>query len=263
MRSTALAVLGLSLSWAVPAAAAAPPADLLLTNGAIYTVDPAHPWAQAVAIRGGKIVYVGDDAKAAAFRGANTHVIDLKGRYAMPGIVDEHVHPIMGGIKVLYECVFPFTAGPAEISAAIKACAAKAPAGAWIRGGQWGSGFFSQHKLQSPRGFLDEVSAGHPVYLYDDSGHNGWANSAALKAAGLSKASVDPQGGTIVRDAAGEPNGVLLETGARVFDKVLPAWTDEQFVAAARQAAGMANAYGITAIKDAGAPFAGFRHRGS
>jgi predicted amidohydrolase YtcJ len=258
MRSLTMAglfVACLSAASLAVGAAAPKPADLLLTNGAIYTVNAAQPWAQAVAVSAGKIVFVGSDAQAKAYAGTATQVVDLKGHFAMPGIVDMHVHPVMGGLKVLFECNFPFTAKPADVAAAVKACAAKAPPGAWIRGGQWGSSFFVQNKLESPRGFLDAVSGDHPVYLYDDSGHNGWANSAALKAAGLSKASKNPDGGSIARDAAGEPNGVLLETAARVFDKVIPAWTDAQFLAAAREAARLANGYGITAIKDAGAPF--------
>ncbi|MBS0612839.1 MAG: amidohydrolase [Proteobacteria bacterium] len=247
--------LWLSLGLWQWAAAAPPPADLLLLHGAIYTVDQEHPWAQAVAVRAGKIEFVGSDAAAAAYRGSATQVVDLKGRFAMPGLVDIHEHPVMGGLKTLYECNFPFTAKPADIAAAVKACAAKAAPGAWVRGGQWGSSFFVQNKLESPRAFLDAVSGDHPVYLYDDSGHNGWANSAALKAAQVDKSTPDPAGGTIVRDAKGEPNGVLLETGARVFDKVIPRWNDEQFKAAAREAVREDNQYGLTAMKDAGAPF--------
>ncbi len=255
MRPMTMALLLAASLPATVGSAAPAPADLLLTHGAIYTVNAAQPWAEAVAVKDGKIVFVGSDAQAKAYAGSATQVVDLKGHFAMPGIVDEHVHPIMGGIKILYECNFPFTAKPADVSAAVKACAAKAAPGAWIRGGQWGSSFFVQNKLESPRAFLDAVSGDHPVYLYDDSGHNGWANSAALKAAGLSKVSKDPDGGTILRDAAGAPNGVLLETAARVFDKVIPPWTDAQFLAAARESARLANGYGITAIKDAGAPF--------
>lgn len=236
-------------------AAGTPAADLLLLHGSIYTVDKAHPWVQAVAVRAGKIEFAGSDAAAERYRGPTTQVVDLKGQFAMPGLIDIHQHPVMGGLKTLYECKFPFTAKPDEVAAAVKACAAKAAPGAWIRGGQWGSSFFVQNKIASPRGLLDAVSGDHPVYLYDDSGHNGWANSAALKAAKVDKSTPDPAGGSIVRDAQGEPNGVLLETGARVFDKVIPGWTEEQFKAAALEAVREGNQYGLTAMKDAGAPF--------
>lgn len=232
---------------------APPPADVVLTHGAIYTVDTNQPWAEAVAIAGGKFVYVGTSEGARAYAGSTTQVIDLAGRYAMPGMVDAHVHPIMGGIKALYECNFPFTATPDDIARALAACASKLPPGTWIKGGQWGSSFFDQYRMESPKAFLDRIATAHPIFLNDDSGHNGWVNSAALKAAGLTKSTPDPEGGTIQRGADGEPNGVLLETAARIYDKVIPGWTDKQFIAAAQEATRLANAYGITSIKDAGA----------
>ncbi len=228
-------------------------ADIVLTNAAIYTVNPAQPWAEAVAIAGGKFVYVGSAAGARAYVSAATRVVDLKGAYAQPGIVDAHVHPIMGGIKALYECNFPFTATPDDVAKALSACAARMPEGSWIRGGQWGSSFFDQYEFASPKAFLDAAAPKHLVFLNDDSGHNGWVNSAALQAAGLGAQSPDPEGGTILRGADGEPNGVLLETAARIFDKVIPAWSREQYVAAARESARLANKYGITSMKDAGA----------
>ena len=248
--TTVLAAAGLESTAATPAA------DVVLTNGTIYTVDAKQQWAQAVAIKGGKFVYVGKAEGARAYVDGKTKVVDLKGAYAQPGIVDMHVHPIMGGIKALYECNFPFTATPDDIAKAIAACAAKTPEGTWIRGGQWGSSFFDQNRIESPKAFLDEVSGGHPVFLNDDSGHNGWVNTAALEIARVSAKTADPEGGKIVRGANGEPNGVLLETAARIFDKVIPDWTKAQYEAAAAEAGRLANGYGITSIKDAGAPFA-------
>lgn len=157
-------------------------ADTVLTNGTLYTVNPRRPWAEAVAIDGGRFVYVGTSKGAKAYIGKSTRVVDLAGRYAMPGIVDAHVHPAMGGLKVLYECNFPFTATPEEIATQVAACAAKSSAGTWIKGGQWDSGFFDTYRLESPRGFLDRVTARHPVMLIDDSEHNAWVNTAALRA---------------------------------------------------------------------------------
>lgn len=250
-------IAGLSL-LAGTAAGATPPAaavraDTVLTNGAIYTVDTQRPWVEAVAIAGGRFIYVGTSAGARDYVGPATKVVDLHGGYAQPGMVDAHVHPVMGGIKALYECNFPFTATPDDIAKALAACAARVPPGTWIKGGQWGSSFFDQNKLESPKAFLDRITTAHPIFLNDDSGHNGWVNSAALAAAGLTKETPDPEGGTIQRGADGVPNGVLLETAARLYDKVIPPWTDAQFVAAAKEATRLANAYGITSIKDAGA----------
>lgn len=249
------AALGLAVLIPAASLAATKAADTILTNGSVYTVNPAQPWAQAVAISNGRIVYVGSVAGAKSLQGKATRVIDLGGRFVMPGLVDEHVHPVMGGLKDLFQCNFAFTATPDDITKALTTCAAKAPEGAWIRGGQWGSSFFDKYKLESPKALLDRVTTTHPIALMDDSGHNSWVNSAGLKAAGISAATPDPEGGTIVRAANGEPNGVLLETAARVLDTVIPQWSAEQVVAAARYAAHSANVYGITAIKDAGAPF--------
>lgn len=245
-----------ALVMAVPKAAYAvtSPAEIVLTNGAIYTVNAKQPWAGAVAIAAGRFVYVGSSAGAKAFVDSSTRVIDLAGRYAMPGMVDAHVHPIMGGLKTLYECNFPFTAPPEEIAQKLAACVKTTPAGAWIRGGQWDSGFFETYRLESPRRFLDRITDRHPVMLIDDSQHNAWVNSAALRAAGIKADTPDPEGGRIVREPDGEPNGVLLESAFRVlFRKVVPAWTPEQHVAAVLEVNKLANAYGITAVKDAGA----------
>ena len=239
---------------AVPTAGAATAADLVLTHGRIYTMDSEHPWAQAVAVTGDTIAYVGGESGARRYIGTHTRVVDLHGQFAMPGLVDAHVHPVMGGLKVLYECNFAFTATPEQIAQRLRSCVAQAPPGSWIRGGQWDSGFFENHPLASPRGFLDEITADHPVMLIDDSEHNGWVNSAALRAAGIDEHTPDPQAGRIVRDAAGVPNGVLLESAFRVlFRKAVPAWTADQHVAAVREANRLANSYGITAVKDAGA----------
>lgn len=250
------AVLALSLAAcsrkdAAPEVAAA---DVVVTSaGAIYTVDASKPWVDAVAIDDGRYVFVGSAEDAKKYIGPQTRVIEVGDTMAMPGLNDAHVHPLMGGIKALYECNFGFTATPDDVAAALKACAEKTPEGTWIKGGQWGSSFFVVNKVPSPRGFLDAITTKHPIFLNDDSGHNGWVNSAALQAAKLDAKTKNPEGGTIVRDAKGEPNGVLLETAARIFDTVVPEWTDEQYVNAAREAMHIANAYGITGIKDAGA----------
>lgn len=254
LHSLAAATLCLLANLVTPSALAAGAADLVLTHGRIYTVESRQPWAQAVAIHGDSFTYVGTDRGVRGYIGPKTRVVDLHGAYAMPGLVDAHVHPVMGGLKVLYECNFAFSASPDQIAQRLRSCVAQAPAGAWIRGGQWDSGFFENHPLEWPRGFLDVVSGDHPVMLIDDSEHNAWVNSAALRIAGIDEHTPDPSAGRIVRDAAGVPNGVLLESAFRVlFRKAVPAWTSEQHLAAVREANRLANSYGITAVKDAGA----------
>ena len=200
-----------TLSVAEPPA----PADLILTHGHIHTGTAAQPWAEAVAGAQGRIIAVGTNAQAEAVAGAQTRRVDLQGQFAMAGLIDDHVHPVMGGLKLLYECNFPFSSGPEDVARAVGRCAASAPPGAWIRGGQWDSGFFDTHPLDEPRRLLDAVSGDHPVMLVDDSEHNGWVNSRALQLAGIDAGTADPPGGRIVRDAAGSPNGVLLESAFR------------------------------------------------
>jgi predicted amidohydrolase YtcJ len=228
-------------------------ADVVLMNGRIYTVDPARPWAEAVAIRDGRYVYVGTAKGARAYVGRGTKRIDLGGAFAMPGLTDAHVHPVMGSLTALYECNFPFTATPDEVVKTLAACVAKVPAGTWIRGGQWDSGFFERFRIESPKQFLDAISDRHPIVLNDDSLHNVWVNTRAIAAAKLDANSPDPAGGKIVRGADGEPNGLMLETAARLYLTIVPPFTPEQHQAAVREVVHRANAYGLTSLKDAGA----------
>ncbi len=234
-------------------APAKPFADAVLLNGAIYTVDATHPWVEAVAIEDGHYVFVGSSAQARKYVGAETNVADLQGRMVMPGINDAHIHPVMGATQQLYECQFPSESSPDQIADALRACAEKGPASEWIIGGQWGSGFFQQYNIGSPRAWLDAISGDKAVSLNDDAHHNAWFNSKALALAGISRSTPDPEGGVIGRDTDGEPNGLLFETAARVGQKAMPDWSAEQYIAAVQEVMRIARGYGITGMKDAGA----------
>jgi predicted amidohydrolase YtcJ len=118
---------------------AAPSADLILRNGRIYTVDRARPWAAAVAIRSGSFVAIGDDAAVEACRGPSTQVVDLRGRMAMPGIVDIHTHMLMGGQAEMYDLNFSSALDVDQICAAVRGWAEEAAPGAWVVGAQWGT----------------------------------------------------------------------------------------------------------------------------
>lgn len=229
------------------------PVELVLTNGVIYTVDENQSLAEAMAISDGRIKYVGTSACIKKYINSKTRVIDLAGKFIMPGLVDIHVHAFHGGAKVLYECNFPFSATPDDVAEAVARSAEDKPEGAWIRGGQWDSGFFERYKLDSPRKFLDRVSGTHPVVLSDDAFHNVWVNTAALEAAGFIAGSDDPPGGQLVRGADGTPNGILLEATADIMWETIPDWTTEQYLSAAIESARLANSYGITSIKEADA----------
>lgn len=228
-------------------------AQLLLTNGRIYTMNPDQPWADAIAVSDGRIVAVGSSGDLAAYAGADTERIDLGGKLVLPGINDGHSHPVWGGVKSLFQCNFPFSATPQDIQDAITTCVADQPDALWIQGGQWTSNFFVDNDVPSPRKLLDAVSGDKAVLLRDDSGHNIWANSKALKLMGIDKDTPDPKGGYYPRDPeTGEPNGLMIEAFA-VARNVVPDWSQEQYNAAAMEAVTRANEFGITGMKDASA----------
>jgi predicted amidohydrolase YtcJ len=253
--SAALAIVvlcGCSQKASTPAATSAS-ADLLLLNGKIYTQNADQPWAQAMAVRDGKIAAVGSSEQLASWKGDSTQVIELDNKMLMPGINDAHLHPAWGGVKDLYRCNFPFSASPQLVADTIADCVANQDDAVWILGGQWTSDFFVNNKLESPRKFLDRVSGDKAVLLDDDSGHNAWANSKALELIGINKDTVAPPGVTIVRDpVTGEPNGVLMEA-FNMTKKVVPDWSLAQYQQGAQYSVDKANSFGVTGMKDASA----------
>jgi len=230
---------------------ATPSADTLITNARIYTLDPDRPWATAAAIRDGRYVFVGDGNGLAAYRGHATRVLDLGGKMMMPGINDVHSHPWQGGLKRLYQCSFAFDATPDLVAAALRACLAANPQAQWIEGGQWTSDFFRMHDIPSPRAWLDAISTDVAIFLHDDATHNGWVNSRALELGGIGRDTPDPEGGKILRDADGEPNGLLYEAARRVVLETKPEWTVAQYRAAIAEAVGEANRFGLTGVDEA------------
>lgn len=182
------------------------PADLVLTNGTIITVDPRDTVAQAVAIRGGKIVFVGSSSAARRYVGDKTEVIDLAGRTATPGLIDTHVHfsePAdnldLGDARSI-----------ADVIAKVKAWADKTPAGEWIRGSGWDEGKLAERRYITAAD-LDKAAPNQPVYLTHTTGHYGVANSLAMRMSDVTRETKDPPGGTIDRDSSGNPTGVMKE----------------------------------------------------
>lgn len=226
-------------------------ADLVLQGGVVHTVNTDQPRAEAIAVSGNEIVFVGSNAGVASHIGPQTEVVELDGRLLMPGLIDAHLHPIGGSLKNLYQCNFPFSADPQEVQRTVARCVAEQPDAEWILGGQWDSGFFDRFDLPSPRSLIDEVSGDVAVYLVDDSGHNGWVNSKALELAGVTSATPDPEGGSVVREEDGSPSGVLIETAQALVRDLITPYTDEQNLNAARYFSNYANAFGITAAKAA------------
>ena len=242
-------------------------ADTVLHNGRIYTIDPSNPWAQAIAIRAGRIAFVGTDTQVKALIGSDTRVIDLNGKMAMPGINDVHVHPLLGGRADLFECHFLPTLSIEEVLAVVRADARKAKPGAWIVGGSWGSNFTSALASLEMLRALDEASAGHPVLLRDDSVHNRWVNSLALQLAGIDANTPDPHDGVIVKDEATKaPVGLLFESAVAAVEhaaEVANPYSLEANVSAIARAVEILNSFGVTGLQDAavsGAVLSAYNH---
>jgi len=226
--------------------------DTVYRNGKIYTIDAEQPWVEAVAISDGNFIRVGKNEDVDDLIGLWTNVIDLEGSMVLPGLHDIHIHPLKGAIKTLYECTYPYTLTPSEILKKVKQCAETDTGREWITGGAWKLDNFPEggpHKSQ-----LDQIIPDRPVALFDMSLHNAWLNSKALEIAGITAETPDPINGKIVRDAAGEPTGFLMETAASAIHGVIPSPTLWEVFSAGQWMNEMLNGYGVTSIKDAFVP---------
>ena len=226
-------------------------ADSIYHNGRVYTVDPEDSWAQAIAVKNGRLLAVGSDQQAAQFRGEQTVDVDLQGRMVMPGIHDMHLHPLKGSIKKHYECSFSSALGMDDILQAVADCAAQLEPGQWLRGGQWPSHLLKSERPPT-RQLLDAITTEHPVFLLDWALHNAWVNSHALERLGIVPETANPPGGEIQRDPnSGLATGVLLDNAAYDAMARLPAYSPEQNATAAALAIDEFLSLGITAFKDA------------
>ena len=207
------------------------PAQRVFKNGFIYTVDSTSSAASAVAIRGGKFVYVGTNAGVRRFIGPKTRVVDLKGKMALPGFIDSHMHFTNGGIADLYELQIPQGMPTADYAGFIKTFADAHPDLAAIRGWGWD---IAAYVLHGPlKETLDAVVSDRPVAIQDSSLHLLWCNSKALELAGITKDTPDPPYGHIERDpVTGEPSGTLYESAAALVTNALPQYTVAQYKAA-------------------------------
>jgi predicted amidohydrolase YtcJ len=247
LRSVSLASLMVGVLLAGAAMAATDEADLILAGGEIRVPGG---WAQSLAVRRGVIVALGTDAEIAPFRGERTRLIDLAGATVLPGLHDMHIHPMHSGLGRVYSCSFPQGSNAATVQEAVRGCIARRGKGQWIVGGQWDVASFG--RTVPHRSVLDKVSPDSPVVLADISGHSSLANSRALVLAGITRATPDPAGGIIERDARGEPTGVLRESAAGLVRGLVPAYTHEQNVEGIAYTLRLTLAEGITSFTDAG-----------
>ncbi|HEY0493610.1 MAG TPA: amidohydrolase, partial [Candidatus Dormibacteraeota bacterium] len=232
------------------------PADLVFRHAAVYTVDAARSWASAVAIRNGRITYVGGDSIPPALIGPATEVVDLKGRMILPAFQDGHVHPIDSGVQ-LGECTVDDLKTGTEIADTIRAYAHAHPELKWVRGNGWQLPVFRNGNPS--KAALDSVVPDRPALFYAADGHSAWVNSKALELAGITKGTADPANGRIERAPGGEPSGTLRESAIDLVAKILPERTPTELSAGLQRAQTMANKFGITTVLSAATDEAALR----
>ncbi len=232
------------------------PADRVYRNGIVFTAATGNTLAEAVAIRDGRIVYVGSNQGVAPFVAASTQVIDLKGRFLMPGLVDGHMHPLEAGNELLkcglnYE---PLTI--AEVQQRVQACLdqtkSQEPNG-WLEVVSWFQEGMRPAGVRTSRATLDVLKTSRPVIVRSSFGHTVLANSRALALAKITAGTPDPLGGKIWHDDKGEPTGLLEDAAYAVYSDLLPKPTAEENLTAAKAALVAIRQQGITTFLDADA----------
>lgn len=230
-RRVALSVLA---TFFAVGARAGTPGDLVLRGGAIYTLDAARPWASALVVADGRIVYVGDDAGTRAYRGPGARVIALHGRMVLPGFHDAHIHPMSGAMRLL-RCQLDALKSARQIYAAVRACASARPRRDWLLGTGWSPQAFGRDGPS--RAALDALVPDRPALLATDDGYTVWLNSKAMAIAGI-----DPKESGILKD----------EAANQVWGHV-PRPTEAEYREALRRSTAIANRFGITAMFEANA----------
>src|SRR5262245_27081310 len=242
----------LALVWFAAAAesASARPADLVIRNANIYTVAHARPKARALAVAGSRIVAVGEDADVRAYIGPRSRVLDLSGRTVLPGLIDAHGHMLNLGNR-LSDVDVVGTRSYADVVARVAERAKRTPRGAWILGRGWDQNDWRETAMPHHQP-LSRAVPDHPVRLTRIDGHAALVNRRAMELAGITRETPDPPGGAILRDARGEPTGVLVDNAAGLVNSILPAIEqperERRLLSAMRECARL----GLTMVHDAG-----------
>ena len=224
------------------------PVDVIVTNGRVYT--PRGATAEAVAIRGNKILRVGSNREIKRLRRPRTVSIDAHGAAVVPGFNDSHSHLLSGGLSLSHLDLLGATTFE-QVQTAIREFAAAHPDRPWVRGRGW---YYEPFPGGLPtRQQLDALVADRPAYFTAYDGHTGWANSKALALAGITRRTPNPPNGVIVKDPrSGEPTGVLKEAAMALMGKVLPKPTRDDQLQGLRQAIDLAHSVGVTSVQNAG-----------
>lgn len=243
------AALALALLQVMSVTASAAPVDAIYVNGNFWTGDSKQPKAEALAVSDGQIVAIGSSEEIRKIAHKDARVIDLRNAPVVPGFIDNHVHFVSGGLA-LYRVDLRDATTPTEFSRRIAQAAAKMPKGRWILDGNW------DHETwggQLPtRDWIDKDTLATPVFVSRLDGHMALANSLVLKLAGIDERTPDPPGGTIVRDAAGRPTGVLKDAAMTLVTKVMPPPSDEELEQGLQRAMEHAVSHGLTQVHDMG-----------
>ena len=236
-----------------PAGAQGLAADLVITNANVRTMDKQRPAAEAVAVLGNRIIAVGSSAELRHLAGPRTRIIDARGALVLPGFNDSHVHFLSGGFQ-LSSVDLRDAPTPQEFAERIRRFAASQPRGRWMTGGDWDHERWPSVEGRAPlptKELIDSFTADTPVFVNRLDGHMALANSLALKLAGVTRETIDPPGGLIVRDAkTGEPTGILKDAAMSFVYQKIPAPSFEEKLLAARAATEHAARLGVTSVQD-------------
>jgi predicted amidohydrolase YtcJ len=219
--------------------------DIAILNSRVYTADPARPWAEALAVKAGKVAAVGTTAEIEAAIGPGTTTYTLPGRLVTPGIVDAHLHFVSFGLYLERVDLRDLTS-IAACRERVKAAVAKNKPGVWIIGRGWNEHIWTDRREPNAKD-LNDIAPDHPVMLVRCCGHTVWLNDLAMKRAGIAKETTDAPGARIERDAAGQPIGLCREY-RKIIEKVIPPPTLDERKAAALRAQAEAHRHGVTGV---------------
>lgn len=252
--SAILAITAISVCAKSPSAVA--PADAVYRNGYVYTIDTQDSVKQAIAIRDGKLVYVGNDAGALPFVGPHTAVTDLHGRMLMPGLVDGHMHPLSGG-TVLLQCNLNYARlTVADLQRKIQVCldaTSSAETDKWLEVANWFQEAMIPNGVSTTRETLDALKTKRPILVQSSFGHTSLANSRALMLAHVARDTPDPAGGKVEHDASGNPTGILQDAAQELVRESIPESTPAEQIKAAVAALNALGRQGVTTFLDAAA----------
>ena len=240
--------LSLGMTSCLAAAQSKPVADLIVSNAKIWTVDPTHPKAEAVAVLGDRIIAVGANTEVATLRGPETRLIDAHGKLLLPGFNDAHVH-FENGSMDLDEVQLNDATSTEEFARRIRERVEKTPKGEWIQGGGWDETKWSPANPPTKE-LIDSFTPDTPVFVGRYDGHQALANSVALRLAGITAQTPDPPGGVIVHDAQGNPTGALKDAALSLVINVIPPLTHEQRMRIIKRGLAYAAQLGVTSVQD-------------